>query len=582
MTSPLVLFVGFVAGALTIISPCILPVLPAVLASGLATGGRRRAAAIASGLALAFALSALFSIRLLQALGLPLGLRYDVAIVVLFVLAAGFLVPQLGALLERPFARLVRGRGATSNRGGFVLGASLGMLYLPCGGPILATIAAVGSPGGGSLGLNAVLLTVSYSLGIALPMFGLILATERASAASGWLRGHALAVRRAGGVLLAISAVAITFGAATTLQTHLPSYAASIENRLTRGSVAHDLAGIGNKHLSERAKQIQQAVNMPPAITGKPMADQVPVLKESVLPDYGPAPEFAKVTAWLNTASGAALTMQQLRGKVVLIDFWTYSCINCLRSLPHVEAWYDRYSRDGLVVVGVHTPEFDFEHSVGNVTAAVHRLGVHYPVAVDDNYGTWSAWGNNSWPAEYVVDRTGHVRYGSIGEGEYGTTEAAIRALLAGNRPDSVLPPPTTVPDATPTEATTPESYLGYDRLARYDGTPVARDRTTSYAPAGTLAADHLTYGGDWTVQADDILAGGGAELRINVSARAVYLVLAGSGTVTGTFAGMPIATQHVAGVPTLYTLLSRTSLSRGVLDLHVSPGVKAYDFTFG
>jgi cytochrome c biogenesis protein CcdA/thiol-disulfide isomerase/thioredoxin len=583
VTTGLLLFVGFLAGLLTIISPCILPVLPAVIASGVTTGGRRRALAIATGLALAFGLSALFSIRLLQALGLPLGLRYDIAIVVLFVLAAGFIVPQIGGLLERPFARLGLNRSPDGTASGFVLGATLGLLYLPCGGPILATIAAVGSPHN-TLGASAIALTVAYSVGIALPIFGLVLLTERLSSTTSWLRSHSVGLRRAGGVLLAGSAVAITFGAATALQTAVPSYSATIEHRLTDStSISTKIAAISNPHETATAKRIQKSLAGTVTPSGPsivPMADQVPTLSASSLPNYGKAPNFADVTKWLNTPDGSALNLAQLRGKVVLIDFWTYSCINCLRSLPHVEAWYSRYHSAGLDVIGVHTPEFDFEHVASNVMAAISRLGVTYPVAMDNNYGTWDAWGNNSWPAEYLLDANGNLRYGSVGEGDYGTTEGAIRALLKAD--GATLPQPTSVPDRTPTEPSTPESYLGYQRLARYVGTGIVKNRPATYTFPTSLSANQLSYSGQWTVQSQDIEAGTAASLRIDIDASDVYLVLSGSGTIRATLNGKPLATQHVSGVPTLYTILSSSDVQHGLLQLNFSTGITAYDFTFG
>jgi cytochrome c biogenesis protein CcdA/thiol-disulfide isomerase/thioredoxin len=577
------LAIGFVAGLLTIISPCILPVLPAVIASGVTAGGRRRALAIAAGLSMAFGLSALFSIRLLQALHLPLGLRYDIAIVVLFIVAAGLIVPRLGELVERPFARLGGNRGPKTDRGGLVLGASLGLLYLPCGGPILATIAAVGSPSS-SIDARAVGLTAAYSLGIGLPVFWLVLAADRVAGATTWLRTHALATRRVGGALLAVSALAITFGAATSLQTAIPSYTAAVENHLTADrSIKAGLADIGNRHETVAAKRVQQSVTAPaaPAAPAAAPTDQVPTVSASSLKNYGPAPNFAKVTKWLNTPNGASLNLASLRGKVVLIDFWTYSCINCLRSLPHVKAWYSRYHSDGLDVIGVHTPEFDFEHVASNVTSAISRLGVTYPVAMDNDYGTWSAWGNNSWPAEYLIDAKGNVRYGSIGEGDYGQTEAAIRALLASD--GAKLPATTAVPDATPQQQMSPESYLGYSRLARYEGAPaVVHDKPTTYSFASHLGSNQLSYSGQWTVGAENIKAGQDAKLRMNVSAADIYLVLSGTGTVTGTLGGKPLPVQHVSGVPTLYTIASGQATRSGTLALSVSPGVSAYDFTFG
>ena len=580
--SPLLLMIGFLAGLLTIVTPCILPVLPAVIASGITAGGRRRAVAIAAGLALSFGLSALLSIRLLTALGLPLGLRYDVALVVLYVLALGFLVPKAGVLIERPFARLGLGHAPDSSARGLVLGASLGLLYLPCAGPIFSAITAVGARHG-AFGFGAIALTAAYSLGIAAPILVLVLLTERMTTAVAWLRAHAVRVRQAGGVMLLASAVAITFGAATSLQTAIPSYTASIEKHLTdNNAIRSDLDEIGNPHESAQAKHLQNALQdeaPEPALT--PMADAVPSVSAADLRDYGQAPDFADVTRWLNTPDGAALSLAQLRGKVVLIDFWTYSCINCLRSLPHVEAWYSRYHSDGFEVIGVHTPEFDFEHVPSNVAAATSRLKVRYPVAIDNSYGTWDAWGNSSWPAEYLIDARGHVRYGSIGEGEYGETEAAIRALLTSSG-DKRLPGTTAVPDRTPIHQQTPETYLGYERLERYSGTPIARDVPHTYTYAPSLPADHVTYGGSWTVGSEHIKAGPGAGLRFDVNAADVYLVMAGRGTVTATFDGKALPPVHVSGVPVLYTIRDAAEPQHGVLRLSFSTGIKAYAFTFG
>jgi cytochrome c biogenesis protein CcdA/thiol-disulfide isomerase/thioredoxin len=579
--NPLLLVVGFLAGLLTIVTPCVLPVLPAVVASGITAGGRRRAVAIAAGLALSFGMSALLSIRILTALGLPLGLRYDVALVVLYVLAIGFLVPRAGEWIERPFARLGLGRAPDSSARGIVLGASLGLLYLPCAGPIFSAISAVGARHG-SFGFEAVALTAAYSVGIAAPILALVLLTERLTTAVAWLRAHAVRVRQTGGVMLLASAVAITFGAATSLQTAVPSYTESLERHLTNSSsITADLNAIGHPHESDQAKRLQEALRGKPSPQLTPMADVVPSITASDLPSYGLAPAFTDVTRWLNTPGGAALTLPQLRGKVVLIDFWTYSCINCLRSLPHVKTWYSRYHSAGLEVIGVHTPEFDFEHVASNVVAAADRLKVRYPVAIDNDYGTWDAWGNNSWPAEYLIDASGRVRYGSVGEGEYGETEGAIRALLTEAGAER-LPGTTAVPDRTPVDRRTPETYLGYDRLERYVGTPIRRDVRRTYTYGSSLPTGHVTYGGVWTVEPEDIRAGPGAGLRFNITASNVYLVLAGTGSVSAGFDGKPLPSLHVSGVPTLYPVLTGDQPRNGVLQLAFSPGIRAYAFTFG
>ncbi len=212
-----------------------------------------------------------------------------------------------------------------------------------------------------------------------------------------------------------------------------------------------------------------------------PSAD--PVVKKSSLPDLGTAPDFTGIVSWFNTPGNKPLTLAQLKGKVVLVDFWTYSCINCQRALPHVEGWYNDYKNDGLVVVGVSTPEFAFEHVVSNVQSAAGHLGVDYPVAVDNNYGTWDAYNNEYWPAEYLIDATGQVRAYDFGEGGYSTMESNIRSLLTANGV-AQLPARTDVPNKTPTNSQiSPESYVGYTEAQYEVGTTVQHDKTIAYLP---------------------------------------------------------------------------------------------------
>jgi thiol-disulfide isomerase/thioredoxin len=300
------------------------------------------------------------------------------------------------------------------------------------------------------------------------------------------------------------------------------------------------------------------------------------------LPALGRAPNFAGVTAWFNTPGNQPLTLSQLRGKVVLVDFWTYSCINCQRALPHVEGWYNDYKKDGLVVVGVSSPEFAFEHVVSNVEGAAGNFGIHYPVAVDDNLATWDAYNNEYWPAEYLIDPTGVVRAYDFGEGGYGEMESNIRMLLGANGVND-LPARTDVPDTTPTDTSlTPESYVGYDRLDNEVGTSVVPDKTMAYHAPSSIAANSFAFEGTWTVHKEEATAGSGATLRLQFSANDVYLVMSGTGTVGVSYNGRHLSTAHVGGIPKLYTLLSGSSPQTGVLTLSLSPGVEAYDFTFG
>jgi thiol-disulfide isomerase/thioredoxin len=291
------------------------------------------------------------------------------------------------------------------------------------------------------------------------------------------------------------------------------------------------------------------------------------------LPDYGVAPPLRPNGDWINTKP---FTLRQLRGKVVLIDFWTYSCINCLRTLPHLKAWYATYHRNGLVIVGVHTPEFAFEHVSSNVRAAVKRLGITYPVVQDNRFKTWDNYANQYWPAEYLIDKTGHVRHMHAGEGEYGKTETLIRGLLGVNgthaRP---------LADATPTGLLTPETYLGYTRLANYVGTHVSPDSFANYKLPATLPQNTVAYGGEWRVGPERIVAGENARLRLHFQARNVYIVLGGHGTVHALIDGKPTTTLKV-DAQRLYTVRASTKAADATLELRFSPGIQGYSFTFG
>jgi len=295
------------------------------------------------------------------------------------------------------------------------------------------------------------------------------------------------------------------------------------------------------------------------------------------LNDYGAAPDFRGISHWLNSPG---LSLDSLHGKVVLIDFWTYSCINCLRTLPHLEAWDTEYRSKGLVIVGVHTPEFAFEHDLGNVRAAVAKLGVRYPVALDNDYKTWNAYSNQFWPAEYLLDQNGHVRHFHFGEGEYDKTEQDIRLLLRAGG-SSALPTPVREPDTTPTGDITPESYLGYFRIARYSGSQLSADVEQNYHFPTSLARDHFAYDGRWTVESERIVAGDSARVRLHFHARQVNLVLGGKGFVAVIVNGHAKGAERVNG-DRLYTLVSGNRIRDSLLELAFSPGVQAYAFTFG
>jgi thiol-disulfide isomerase/thioredoxin len=298
----------------------------------------------------------------------------------------------------------------------------------------------------------------------------------------------------------------------------------------------------------------------------------------------GAAPDFTGTQQWFNTATGRALTIGGLRGRVVLVDFWTYTCINCLRTLPYLEAWDRRYRAAGLSVVGVHSPEFGFEKDAGNVKRAIAANGIRYAVAQDNDLATWNAWGNRYWPSEYLIDTRGRVRHAAFGEGDYAATERAIRSLLAerGAEVGAAMANPHSI---TPVSIrTTPETYVGAERALGWVGT-APRLGIRTYVAATGLNLNAFTLGGGWDIGAEAATARTGATIDAEVRARFVYLVLsppAGrSGSVKVSLDGG--APRRIA-VPTqrLYTLVAGPRNERHRLHLALGEGTAAYAFTFG
>jgi cytochrome c biogenesis protein CcdA/thiol-disulfide isomerase/thioredoxin len=534
--------IAFLAGLITALSPCVLPVLPILLAGG-ATG--RRPYAIVLGLVGSFSVFTVIGASLLDALGLPADFLRDLALVLLFVLAATLLVPGLAGLLERPLLFLTRRRPHTEGSG-VLLGASLGLVFVPCAGPVLAAVTALSATG--ENGFDTFLVAFAYALGAGGPMLAVAAGGQRLTHAFGLVRSHAEGTRRVAGALIGVTALAIALGADQRLATTIPGYTATLQDKVERSDAAkrelRKLRGTG---------------------------EALPIVSEG---RSSIAPEVRGISEWINTEP---LTLRELRGKVVLIDFWTYSCINCLRTLPHLKAWDRAYRKDGLVIIGVHAPEFAFERVPGNVRTAVRKLGIEYPVALDNDFDTWTAYANQYWPAKYLIDRTGRVRFFHFGEGEYDQTETEIRRFLGEKGAAK-----TKLPDPTPTGPLTPESYLGYERLDRTASNIVVNHESTYRFPDRTLAPDELAFAGRIRVEPDRIVTGPGARLRLQFRAHKVHLVLGGSGAVSVLLDGRARRTVDVGGEPRLYTLLSLDRFREGLLELRFTPGLSAYAFTFG
>lgn len=393
----LLLVFAFLAGTLTIISPCTLPVVP-LLVGAAAPDGRPRVTWLLVGFGGAFLLVTVVLASAFAAVGVTTATLRTLAALGLGAAGAALVVPWLGARWEASSSRLARLGGRVSAGGrspgswrSVLMGAAIGLLWAPCVGPLMAAVIAAAATGGPSP--QTVGVASAYVLGAAIPLGLIARGGQRAVRAMGTPRRRAT-LQRSFGALMVLSAVLILTGLDLPLETAASTFG---------------LPNLGGASATGEA-----------AVT--------PIPGSVALEDLGPAPELTGITAWINSAP---LTMASLRGKVVLVHFWTFDCINCLHVQPYVKAWYAQYASAGLVVIGVHTPELSFERDLTNVRQAVAQDGVEFPVAFDPAYATWNAYHNQYWPAFYFVDRAGQIRHEHFGEGDYAASEQVIRELLA-------------------------------------------------------------------------------------------------------------------------------------------------------
>ena len=577
----LLFLLAYAGGVLTILSPCILPVLPFVFA-------RSDQPFVRSGLPLLLGMAITFAgVATLAAVGGGWAVQANAwgrgaALVLLALFGLTLLFPRLSDALTRPLvalgSRLSESAASGTQAGGsivpsFLLGVATGLLWAPCAGPILGLVLTGAALGGASAKTSLLLLAyaagAATSLGVALMIGGRVFAAmKRSLGASEW-------IRRALGALLLLGVVAIGLGLDTGLLTRL-----SLTNT---GSLEQSLID------KLRPTSATAAASAP--------------LNLGALPVEGTMPSLAGAVEWINSPP---LTAEALRGKVVLVDFWTYSCINCLRSLPYVRAWADKYRDQGLVVIGVHAPEFAFEKQLPNVRQAVKDLHVDYPVAVDNDWTIWRAFNNNYWPAHYFIDAEGRIRHHHFGEGEYATSEAVIQQLLreAGHR---VMGAPVQVAaqgaQAAPDDSHdwSPETYVGYERAKKFASVGGAvREAAHDYAMPAAPTLNQWGLAGAWTVHADHAEANAtGARIVYRFHARDLHLVLGPAadgkpvrfkvtldGQAPGADHGADIDAQGQGTVTgqRLYQLVrQRGSVGDRTFEIEfIDPGAQAFAFTFG
>ena len=580
----LILF-GFVAGAATALSPCVLPVLPIALSAG-ATGGRRRPLGIVAGLAVSFTFATVALVYVISALGLPNDFLRKLAIVVLLGFGIILMVPPLAARLEAWISQFAGRAGVAQNKGegfwsGTAVGASLGLVYAPCAGPILAGVITVSASQSFSSGRLAV--AFAYGIGSAVVLYFLMLGGRKVVAPL---------ARRGVGLQIAMGAVMVVVALAmlrnydirfqNTIASDLPAFLVNpteaLEDTASAQSALTDLRGGGHGGVGSEVSGDAPEQSASGALD---------------LPVLGKAPEFVGNQRWFNTPGDRPLTLAGLRGRVVLVDFWTYSCINCIRTFPYLKAWDKRYRKDGLTIVGVHTPEFPFEREAGNVAEAIDANDIEYPVAQDNDFATWNAYGNQYWPAEYFIDAEGNVRYAHFGEGEYEEKERVIRELLAeaGHSPGKGMAGGRGI--AASGGVTTPETYLGAARADRYTN-PTLTPGLHDFKAPEELPPNEFAYHGPWRIALDSAVAAGGS-LDLHFGARRVYLVLGSPDhprRVQVKLDGKPISPGDAGsdvenGVLTvtdqrLYNLVDLPRVGDHVLELVPQAGVEGYAFTFG
>jgi cytochrome c biogenesis protein CcdA/thiol-disulfide isomerase/thioredoxin len=571
----LILF-AFLAGIGTALSPCVLPVLPIALSAG-ATGGKRRPLGIVTGLAISFTFVTVAFVYVISWLGLPDDLLRNIAIVGLIAFGIALAVPPIGDRLEAWISRIVPAgavrKGGDGFGSGLLVGFGLGAVYTPCAGPILAGVITLSASQTFTAGRLAT--AFAYGIGSAVALYFLMLGgrrlTRRLSKRSGRFQQGLGTVMVLVAVLMALN-LDIRFQNA--IAADLPGFLVNPTGELEKNdSVRDNLADVRG---SQGHKETEDTSNLPTLFK---------------------APAIQGTQEWFNTPGNRPLELAELRRqkRAVLIDFWTYTCINCIRTLPQLKAWDAKYRDQGLTIIGVHTPEFPFEKDAGNVRDAIEQNDLKYPVVQDNDYATWTAYSNQYWPAKYLIDADGQVRYVHFGEGEYEKTERAIRAVLS-EAGDDDLGGMANAGLKTPTGVATPETYLGAARAERFENGEIT-EGVHDYGSGRprNLPQSNLAFRGRWGIAQDGAVAGPGARLFLNFHAREVYLVLGSperkrraevlldGKPIEADLAGPDVQNGAVTvGAQRLYRLVALPKSGDHLLELRLANGIRGYAFTFG
>lgn len=552
------IFFAFIAGLVTILSPCVLPVLPIVLSGGL-TGGKKRPLGIVAGFVASFTFFTLSLTFLVKLTGISADTLRVFSIIIIFCFGLTLLIPRFQLLFEVLMSKFSPSVSYQNKHadffGGLMIGLSLGLIWTPCVGPILASVITLAATNG--LTATSVYITLAYSFGTALPMLLITYGGRSLLQKVPWLLSHTAKVQKVFGVFMIITALGIYFNIDRRFQTYVlntfPQY------------------GTGLIQLEDNEKVRKQLEQL--KVVNKQM---------DISNTYPLAPELISGGEWFNSKP---LTLAQLKGRVVLIDFWTYTCINCIRTLPYLQSWHDKYASKGLVIIGVHTPEFEFEKNADNVKKAVIDFGLKYPIMQDNNYATWQAYNNQYWPAKYFVDKNGRVRSSHFGEGDYEKSERLIQELLKETGVEVSQSTIKSIPNEASFGSLTPETYLGDTR----------RDRFTSESNS-KLPLHYFRLSGEWNIQNEYAETTKDSALEFRFQSQKVFLVItppSDGGTIEvfldgerlpSEFAGSDVVGGTLAlDKPRLYNVIKLPVKGDHIFKLKIStPHVKLFAFTFG
>lgn len=568
---------AFLAGIITVLSPCILPILPIILTSSIGgvNTGKSRPIGVVTGFILSFTFFTLFLSTIVRLSGIPAETLRIVSVIVIAGFGVSLLVPQFQIIVEKLFSKLAgfmpSNQGRRGFGGGLLIGFSVGLLWTPCVGPILASVISLAITG--TVTFDAFLITLAYSIGTAIPMFLIMLGGQNALRRVPWLLSNLGNIQKIFGILMILTAIGIFFNVDRKFQTYILTTFPQYGTGLTQ---LEDNAAI-RKELDKKA-----GVEMKDDDKGKPLFD--------MLEDEGVvAPEIIPGGAWFNSEP---LMLNTLKGKVVLVDFWTYSCINCQRTFPYLSDWHKKYKDKGLVIIGVHSPEFEFEKSEKNLAQAIEDFKLAYPIVQDNDFATWNAYSNRYWPAKYIIDKKGNIRYQHFGEGAYDETEKVIQELLKEAGATDV-----TSKINNPTyqiQAKTPEIYLGYGRIEHFSSPEtIQNDTRKNYSAPPNLNNNEFAYKGAWNVMKEYANPQKGAELHLNFEAKEVFLVMRTKGQPAKVKVYIDNKLQYFGannnnGIvtvekDTLYKLINLPAAGKHILRLEFEDSnAELFAFTFG